>query len=161
MPAPKRGELARVKSGAARAAGAPLSDDVANAIVEGRHRDPFAVLGIHKRGDGLVLRTFVPGAERVDAVNLAGKRIVRLARRHAAGLFEGAIARREPYRLRATRGADQWIVDDPYSHGPVLGPMDDWLMPETLLRRPPTASISSMKPMTPPLRRATLRSALK
>ena len=130
MPAPKRGKAAPAKGAASRATGAPLSDDVANAIVEGRHRDPFAVLGIHKRGDGLVLRSFVPGAERVDAVNLAGKRIVRLARRHAAGLFEGAIARREPYRLRATRGADQWIVDDPYAHGPVLGPMDDWLMGE-------------------------------
>ena len=34
-----------------------------DAIVEGRHADPFAVLGIHEADGGIVVRAFVPGAD--------------------------------------------------------------------------------------------------
>ena len=37
--------------------------DAVQAIVDGRHGDPFAVLGMHGGGDRpLVVRTFQPGA---------------------------------------------------------------------------------------------------
>ncbi len=129
MPAPARAKPAG-KGAAVPARAAALPADVAQALVDGRHRDPFSVLGLHKRGGLFALRALVPGAERVDAVNAAGKRIIRLSRTHPDGLFEGMLAKRERYCLRATRGTEQWIVDDPYAHGPVLGPMDDWLIGE-------------------------------
>ena len=125
----------RAKSGTpspppADAAGVPgaLAATEVAAIVEGRHPDPFAVLGPHEVGGACVVRAFVPGAARVDALAPDGAVLARLAARHPAGLFEGTLARRGRYGLRAANATDTWMVDDPYAYGPVLGPMDDWLM---------------------------------
>jgi 1,4-alpha-glucan branching enzyme len=63
------------------------------AIVEGRHDDPFAVLGVHEAGGAVVVRAFVPGAESVDVVTRDGATLASLARRHAGGFFEGTIPR--------------------------------------------------------------------
>ncbi len=111
-------------------ADAALTRDVVEALVSGRHADPFALLGIHDEADGVRVRAFIPGAERVEVVARNGRTVGTLSRRHAAGLFSGRIARRMRYVLHAHRGRDRWIVDDAYAYGPVLGPMDDWLMGE-------------------------------
>ncbi len=103
---------------------------VIEAIVAGRHDDPFAILGPHEVAGAVVVRAFVPGAESLEAVSRGGERLAVLEAAHPAGFFEGRLAARAPYLLRARRGADTWTVDDPYSHGPVLGPMDDWLLVE-------------------------------
>ena len=100
------------------------------AIVEGRHGDPFAVLGPHEVDGATVVRAFVPGADTVDAVDREGGVLASLTRRHAAGFFEGAIPRRIAYRLRAANRNGAWTVDDAYAYGPVLGPVDDWLVGE-------------------------------
>ena len=113
-----------------RAPAAALPPDIVHAIVTGRHSDPFSVLGIHESEGGFVVRAFVPGAETVDAVTREGELLTRLENRHPEGLFEGSFVRRERYRLRAARGGDSWIFDDAYAYGPVLGPMDDWLIGE-------------------------------
>ncbi len=48
--------------------GSASSAEVA-ALCEGRHGDPFAVLGPHHTDEGnCVLRAFLPGAARVTAV---------------------------------------------------------------------------------------------
>jgi 1,4-alpha-glucan branching enzyme len=107
-----------------------IPSGIVEAIVAGRHADPFAVLGLHEVGGAIVVRALVPGAESVEALTRDGAPLGSLARLHPAGLFEGAVARRERYVLRARRGADAWTVDDPYAYGPVLGPMDDWLIGE-------------------------------
>jgi len=101
-----------------------------DAIVEGRHADPFAVLGLHEGGGKFVVRAFVPGAETVDAMTRDGQLLAHLARRHRAGFFEGAVPRRTAYRLRAANRDGTWTVDDAYAYGPVLGPLDDWLIGE-------------------------------
>jgi 1,4-alpha-glucan branching enzyme len=104
-----------------------------DAIVAGRHGDPFAVLGPHETKDGLVVRAFVPGAEAVRVVTRDGAPVVALLRRHPAGFFEGPVPghrSRFPYRLHATGAGSEWTFDDPYAFPPVLGEMDDWLMGE-------------------------------
>jgi len=101
-----------------------------DAVVEGRHGDPFALLGVHEADGTLVVRAFVPGADRLDAVTPAGDLLAPLARLHPAGFFEGAIPHRAAYRLRAANRDGAWTIDDPYAHGPVLGPIDDWLVGE-------------------------------
>ena len=101
-----------------------------DAVVEGRHADPFAVLGVHDAGGAAVVRAFVPGAQTVEAVDADGAPLAPLACRHAAGFFEGTLPRRGRYRLRAANRDGTWLVDDPYSYGPVLGPLDDWLVGE-------------------------------
>ena len=112
------------------AATGTLSRGTIEALVEGRHRDPFAVLGVHEENGRLMLRAFVPGAATVAATTRDGEPLASLQRRHAEGFFEGVIPRRTGYLLHAANAQDQWVVDDAYAYGPVLGPLDDWLLGE-------------------------------
>jgi 1,4-alpha-glucan branching enzyme len=118
------------------------SDDDVSAIVEARHPDPFAVLGLHRATPGatrgFMIRAFVPGAETVVAVDTAGVTLATLAPRGDAGFFEGFVAGHEyrfAYQLHATRGGDRWTFRDPYAFLPVLGPLDDHLLVEGTHRR--------------------------
>ena len=114
-----------------------LSDAEVRALVEGRHADPFALLGPHADRQGRYrLRAFVPGALALHA--LAGGREQPLALRHADGLFEGELSVADAaYRLRAhwPDGSTQEF-DDPYRFGPVLGELDAWLLAEGTHLRP-------------------------
>lgn len=109
-----------------------VSPSDVEAIVEGTHKDPFAVLGVQSAGKGLVARCFIPHAEHVTAFTLAGKMAGELVCRHEAGFFEGklSIRKRQPVRYRAGNAGGEWWVTDPYSFGPVLGPMDDYYIAE-------------------------------
>jgi 1,4-alpha-glucan branching enzyme len=109
---------------------ARLAAAAIDAIVEGRHGDPFAVLGMHGTGDDIVVRAFVPDADSVTALARDGTVLAHLEKRHAAGFFEGRATRRDRYRLRAANRTASWTVDDAYAYGPVLGPLDDWLIGE-------------------------------
>ncbi len=112
--------------------GGVLSEAEIAAIVAGHHRDPFAVLGVHEIKGGFIARCFVPGAEEAVAETLAGKAIGTLKRRHDAGFFEGPVTlkKRQPIRYRLKNSGGDWTVIDPYSFGPVLGPMDDYYIRE-------------------------------
>ena len=114
------------------AASAAASDSDVLAIVEGRHGNPFAVLGVQAVDKGLVARCFIPHADSVTVHTLAGKKIGELSRRHDAGFFEGKliIRTRQPVRYLAKNGGGEWWVTDAYSFGPVLGPMDDYFIGE-------------------------------
>ena len=110
-----------------------VPDAEVDALVGGHHADPFSLLGPHEVAEGLVIRAFVPYADTLDAVETDGTPIAMLSRRHDSGLFEGFIAGRPAwarYRLRARNAGGEWTLDDPYSFGPVLGPMDDYLLVE-------------------------------
>ncbi len=97
----------------------------ARAIAEGRHADPFAVLGPH---DGRVT-AFVPGASAVW-VEGAGEAVPMAPHPDAPELFWAPFAGRH-YRLRA-HGANgtEWTFEDPYRFGPVLGEIDEYLLGE-------------------------------
>jgi 1,4-alpha-glucan branching enzyme len=103
-----------------------------DAIVGGHHADPFGVLGLHQVGGQWIARTFIPHAEQVTALGPDGFAIGELARRHPSGFFEGPveIKQRQPMRFRARNEGGEWEVADPYSFGPVLGPMDDYYIGE-------------------------------
>ena len=120
---------ARKPAAPRRPAGA-LTPEAVAAIVAGTHGDPFAVLGLHRVGRGTRLRAFIPGATRVEAIDAKGRVLATLAPVHEAGLFEGPIKGRPRYWLRAAHDEADWTLDDPYAFGPVLGPMDDWLLGE-------------------------------
>lgn len=107
------------------------ADDIA-AILAGTHSDPFAVLGVHKMEDGFVARCFILGAEAVTALALDGSVIGELTCLDPAGFFVGNVklAKQQPVRYRARRGDAEWAITDPYSFGPVLGPMDDYFVRE-------------------------------
>jgi 1,4-alpha-glucan branching enzyme len=109
-----------------------LSDAEIGAIVQGRHANPFDVLGLHQKGKTWLVRCFVPGALGVDVQLLDGTRIGALEQRNSDGFFEGAvkIKDRQPLRFRCSNEGGVWTVTDAYSFGPVLGPMDDYYIGE-------------------------------
>ncbi|MCB4860030.1 1,4-alpha-glucan branching protein GlgB [Sphingobium sp. PNB] len=102
-------------------------------LLEGREDDPFATLGVHPAEKGFTACVFLPDAVRVDAYRLDGKAAGTLDRVHPAGLFFGKVAlrKRQPLRYRATYAdGGEYTLIDPYSFGPVLGPMDDYYFAE-------------------------------
>ena len=105
-----------------------LNRDEVDALVGGQHHDPFAVLGLHKVGKTWVARAFVSGADTLTVSDLAGSKLGDLAKTHDAGFFEGAVKVKDlqPVRFEASNKGGKWQVTDPYSFGPVLGPMDDY-----------------------------------
>jgi 1,4-alpha-glucan branching enzyme len=109
-----------------------LGDSEVEAIVAGRHADPFAVLGIHQLGKAHIARAFVPAADALEVCSLAGKSLGRLAMRHPAGFFEGPVKSPDgkAVELRASNARGNWTLIDPYSFGPVLGPQDDYYVSE-------------------------------
>ena len=101
------------------------------ALAEGRHGDPFAMLGCHLQDDGFIIRALAPGAR---AINLLARespaRLGALAARHDGVVFEGRLARAEPYRLEIDWGDATQITEDPYSFPPSLGALDLHLLAE-------------------------------
>ncbi len=114
-----------------QAPGLAKASDI-DAIVAGTHSNPFAILGVQAAGKDFVARCFIPHAETVEAFTLDGEAVGELARRHDAGFFEGKIAaaQRQPLKYHARNAGGDWWVTDPYSFGPVLGPMDDYYIAE-------------------------------
>ncbi len=96
------------------------------ALVHGRHGDPFAVLGRH----GGEIRCLAPGADGVEAIASDGHVVARLERRHPAGFFLGAIAPGQPYLLRILWPGVVQETEDPYAFESLLGPMDLHLFAE-------------------------------
>ena len=99
-----------------------------DALLEGRHGDPFAVLGPHPDGAGRVwVRALLPGAEHVVAVDaVTGEELATLAARVPGVFFEAPVGASCPaYRLRV-----QWQhgvagdYADPYACGSALGAQD-------------------------------------
>ena len=102
-----------------------------DALCEGRHADPFALLGLHPGPQGLFARALLPGAEVATAFSLAGEELGEMARTDPRGLFEGRLTGDpQPVRYRAGAKGAEWFVTDPYSFAPVLGPIDDYLINE-------------------------------
>ncbi len=101
------------------------------ALLAGTHADPFSLLGIHEGPEGGFARAILPGADTAEAHSLVGKKLGKLKRVDARGLFEGKVkGGRQPVKYRCTAGDHEWWATDPYSFGPVLGPLDDFLIAE-------------------------------
>jgi len=103
-----------------------------DAIVSGRHADPFSILGLHKSGSDWILRAFNPHAEALEAFDREGNALGKLERTSDHGFFEGKVSITDscPVRLHARNHLGEWDVWDPYCFGPVLGPMDDYYIGE-------------------------------
>ena len=115
-------------------------DDAIDAIVAGKHGDPFAVLGLHGGGDAVLsARVFWPGADGVEVIDSAtGETAAALTRVRPEGFFAGPVGdRRAPfsYRLRLTHGGETWEAEDPYRFPLLLGDMDLYLIGEGNHRR--------------------------
>ena len=110
----------------------PLIDaDTATAIAEGRHGDPFSVLGLHKRGSKWVVVAFDPGAEAMTVLAATPVEAVAVV----PGVFAAVLPAAQAYRLHAKGHGAEWTFDDPFRFGPVLGEMDEYLLGEGTHKR--------------------------
>ena len=98
-----------------------MTADQIQSIVEGRHRDPFSVLGPHDSE----IRAWLPGTQTASVV--AGDKEIPMERVHPAGFF---VAKIDPqpahYRLRA----GSYEFDDPYRFPPLLTSFELYLHAE-------------------------------
>lgn len=109
-------------------------------IVRGTHPDPFSVLGLQQNAGKWVVTAFIPEADTIEIVDAkTGLKIAPLAPvENAPGLFSGPAGRRKKpfsYKFRITKGEHNWITLDPFSFGPVLGELDEYLISEGSHRR--------------------------
>ncbi len=114
-----------------------LEGDV-DRIVHASHSDPFAVLGMHRETDGLVVRAFLPGADQVAVLDRDGaKPVATLEKTHGDGFFEGGLDSRAepfPYLLRASWGGSEATLEDPYRFGTTISETDRYLFAQGDLR---------------------------
>ena len=95
------------------------------ALVEGRHGDPFSILGRHDAGGASVVRALLPGAVSVEVLHHdSNAATARLELVHPGGLFAGVAGTQSRYRFRITWPDAVQEVDDPYSFGLLLGDLD-------------------------------------
>jgi 1,4-alpha-glucan branching enzyme len=102
-----------------------------DAIVQARHGDPFAVLGLHTLGGLHAVRAFIPDADSVEVLARdTGFSLGKLQRVHPDGFWSGTVAEAVPYRLRVSVPGRVYETEDPYSFPPILGDMDIYLLGE-------------------------------
>ncbi len=104
-----------------------ITQDDIQALLNGRHGDPFSVFGLHKVKGKSWLLAFVP-----DAVSLSakfGRKIVDVPRLEGP-IFAGPVPNSKfKHQLKAQfADGDSWTFEDPYRFGPVLGDLDQHLM---------------------------------
>ncbi|MEN0112071.1 MAG: 1,4-alpha-glucan branching enzyme, partial [Planctomycetota bacterium] len=115
------------------------------ALAEGRHENPFDLLGPHEVTDGgrraLAVRAFQPDSSRVWLADPAGEAVRPMRRIHPSGLYEaifplddakiGGLAKAGGYRLSVSddRGGRN-TMHDPYAFDPLLTDDDLHLLHE-------------------------------
>ena len=124
-----------------------VSRDEVRSLLEGRHGDPFGVLGPHVvevDGESYVsFRVLLPGAVSVEALvdeptDTSGPEVVDLTLTDSVGFFEGLYASTScpSYRLRATTPEGvTWDFEDPYRFGSFISDHDLHLFCEGSLLR--------------------------
>jgi 1,4-alpha-glucan branching enzyme len=94
-------------------------------LIEGRHGDPFGILGAHSVDGGSTVRVFMPGASSVEVLaRETGYSLKRLELVHPGGLFAGRLDQPTAYRLRIRWPDAVQETEDPYSFGLLLGDLD-------------------------------------
>lgn len=102
------------------------------ALLEGRHGDPFALLGPHRVGTQTIVRVLQPGAHSVQMTTPDGV-VIELSQPHT-GFFVGhldagqSLVDLPDYRLSIAWPDGVQDTDDPYRYGPLLGELDLYLI---------------------------------
>ncbi|WP_271894321.1 1,4-alpha-glucan branching protein GlgB [Candidatus Phyllobacterium onerii] len=104
------------------------------AIIRGRHGDPFAVLGMHVDDSSIYVNAFAPQARTVGVIDKNSQEVLgELERVDDEGFFSGRLPDRKesfPYLLKFGAGRVTWTAEDPYRFAPLLGELDDYLLGE-------------------------------
>jgi len=110
------------------------TDPEVQTVVEARHGDPFAFLGMHRAPAGVVVRAMLPDTQEVSVVDSAtGETAAKAVQIHRDGFFVATVPqRKEPfrYRLKVLSGGVPHEFYDVYSFPQVLGELDIHLLRE-------------------------------
>lgn len=115
---------------------ATLDSGCIAAICQGRHTDPFSVLGLHQHpsGKGLVVRALLPNAESVRLISTdKGRSLGEMHQIDASGLFELPLTRRKNrfgYRYEVIWNGQLYEETDPYSIGELISDEQNYLFAE-------------------------------
>ncbi|MBP2549195.1 1,4-alpha-glucan branching enzyme [Neorhizobium galegae] len=102
-----------------------ISDEALAALVDGRHGDPFSILGPHPSHGVTIIRAFLPGAEGVEIIEAGSSAVIaKMHRVHASGVFAAAVESGGRYRYRIAWPEAVQETEDPYSFGLLLGELD-------------------------------------
>ena len=102
-----------------------------DAIANGRHNDPFAVLGPHSAIKNWTVRSWQPQAQSVELLDLNNELLATMKKVHAGGVFEARLPLPiVAYRLRLSENGHSHIIDDAYRLPSPLGDLDRHLMRE-------------------------------
>lgn len=105
----------------------PCDDDM-QALVRGEHGDPFAVLGPHSDGSGLIVRAYLPGAQQVKLLKAHSEDVLAtMCSSQFPGFFFARLDDKQSYRLHIYWPEAEQITEDPYSFDNLLGDMDLYL----------------------------------
>ena len=108
-----------------------IGADAVQALVDGRHGDPFSILGPHSHNSMSIVRALAPGAQAIDVAAREDSSLLgRLELAHPGGLFAGPVVGGRPYRLRILWPNAVQETEDPYSFGLLLGELDLHLIAE-------------------------------
>jgi 1,4-alpha-glucan branching enzyme len=105
-------------------------------ITQGRHKDPFRILGPHSATKTWVVRCWQPQAQKVELLDADDNLLAKMKLVHPEGMFETRLPLPViEYRLRLHEGEQARIIDDPFSFSSPLGDLDRHLMKEGRLQR--------------------------
>jgi len=117
-----------------------VSLDSVGALVEGRHENPFDILGPHEVEHGgkkaIAVRAFMPHSRQMWVLDSAHDAPVPMRRIHPAGLYEAICPapqnqQQRHYRLRvANLDGNVTTMHDPYAFSPLLTGYDLHLLGE-------------------------------
>jgi 1,4-alpha-glucan branching enzyme len=114
--------------------------DKVGPLLEGRHENPFELLGPHEVVSAgrrvLAVRAFLPGSAQAWVVDAQQRQTQPMRRVHPAGLYEAIFPihkdeTRRRYLLRvADSGGSERLMHDPYAFPPLLSDFDLHLLAE-------------------------------
>ena len=103
-----------------------------HALVEGRHDNPFAILGVHNTDGRRIVRTLQPQAESVWLLDASGGLLAPMEKVHDRGVFSAFLpARIRHYQLKIRLpDGGGYVTEDPYRFPTSLGELDLHLLGE-------------------------------
>ena len=95
-------------------------------IAQGRHGDPFEILGAHGARKNWTVRSWQPQAQRVELLDANDELLAKMKPVHDDGLFEARLPLPIiPYRLRLYENGHSHIIDDPYRFASPFGDLHE------------------------------------
>ena len=100
-------------------------------VLNGRHHDPFQVLGCHQQGSHWHIRALLPGCAEAEVVIAGKSRPMQRLPNTDFFHFKTAQKARPDYQLRWRPGEGEWRqIEDPYRFSPTVGDLDLHLFAE-------------------------------